>query len=167
MKIILIVAKAKNNVIGKDNQLIWKLSADLKRFKNLTTGHHILMGRKTYESLGKPLPNRTHLVITRNPEFTVPEGHYVFSSVEDAFIFSNKVGADELFVIGGGQIYAETINLCDRLEVTEVETSPEGDTFFPEIDPIIWEEKGREDHPADEKNEYPFSFVTYEKIKKS
>ncbi|MBN7813581.1 dihydrofolate reductase [Algoriphagus sp. H41] len=166
MKIILIVAKAKNNVIGKDNQLIWKLSADLKRFKNLTTGHHILMGRKTYESLGKPLPNRTHLVITRNPDFTVPEGHYVFSSVEDAFIHSNKVGVDELYVIGGGQIYAETIRLCDRLEVTEVEAKPEGDTFFPEIDPHIWRETGRESHPADEKNEYAYSFVTYEKTAK-
>ncbi len=167
MEIILIVAKAKNNVIGKDNQLIWKLSADLKRFKNLTSGHYILMGRKTYESLGKPLPNRTHLIISRNPNFAAPEGHYVFSSVEDAFIYCNKIEVDKLFVIGGGQLYAETINLCDRLEVTEVEASPEGDTFFPEIDPRIWEEKGKESHAADEKNEFPYSFVTYEKARKS
>ncbi|GAA0879822.1 dihydrofolate reductase [Algoriphagus jejuensis] len=165
MQLTLIVAKAKNHVIGKDNQLIWKLSADLKRFKNLTTGHHMLMGRKTYESLGKPLPNRTHIVITRNPDFSVPEGHSTFSSVEDAFVFCNKTGVNELFIIGGGQIYAETINLCDRLEITEVEASPEGDTYFPKINPKIWEETGREDHPADEKNEYPFSFVTYEKTK--
>lgn len=167
MKIILIVAKAKNNVIGKDNQLIWKLSADLKRFKNLTSGHYILMGRKTFESLGKPLPNRTHLVITRNPDFAVPDGHHAFPSVEDAVIYSGKVGADELYIIGGGQIYAETINLCDRLEVTEVKAEPEGDTFFPPIDPKIWKETGRENHPADDKNEYAFSFVTYEKVAKT
>ncbi len=166
MKITLIAAKAKNKVIGKDNQLIWRLSADLKRFKNLTSGHCILMGRKTYESLGKPLPNRTHLIVTRNPDFPVPEGHYAFPSVEDAFIFGNKAGVEKLFVIGGGQIYRETINLCDKLEITEVDAEPEGDTHFPEIDPGIWKETGREDHPADEKNEHPFSFVTYEKTSK-
>jgi dihydrofolate reductase len=163
MNLTLIVAKAKNNAIGKDNQLLWKLSADLKRFKNLTTGHYILMGRKTYESLGRPLPNRTHLIITRNPDFKAPEGHHAFHSVEDAFIFCGKIGVEELFIIGGGQIYAETINLCDRLEITEVDASPTADTFFPAIDPVIWKETEREDHPADEKNEYPFSFVTYEK----
>lgn len=164
MHITLIVAKAKNNVIGKDNQLIWKLSADLKRFKNLTSGHPILMGRKTFDSLGKPLPNRTHLIITRNPDFQAPEGHYAFPSVEDAFIFCNKTGVENLFIIGGGQIYQDTINLCDRLEITEVDAEPEGDTFFPEIDQKIWRETERENYPADEKNEFPFSFVTYEKI---
>ncbi len=165
MQITLIVAKAKNNVIGKDNQLIWKLSADLKRFKNLTTGHYILMGRKTFESLGRPLPNRTHLVITRNPDFEIPEGHHAFSSVEDAFIFCNKLGVEQLFIIGGGQIYQETINTCDVLEITEVEAYPEGDAFLPEIDPTIWIETERESFPANEKNQYPFAFVTYKKIK--
>lgn len=165
MKITLIVAKAKNNVIGKDNQLIWRLSADLKRFKNLTTGHFILMGRKTYESLGKPLPNRTHLVISRNQEFIVPEGHYVFPSVEDAIIFCNKIDLEQLFIIGGGQIYQETINLCDSLEITEVDIAPEGDTFFPEINPEIWQETERVSFSGDEKNEFDYSFVTYEKIK--
>lgn len=163
MQLILIAAKAKNNIIGKDNQLIWKLSADLKRFKNLTSGHYILMGRKTYESLGKPLPNRTHIIVSRNPEFSVPEGHFVFSSVEEAFIYCNKIGVDNLFIIGGGQIYRDTINLCDKLEITEVEAEPEGDTYFPEIDSEIWTETERESFPADEKNEYRFSFVTYEK----
>ena len=165
MQITLIVAKAKNNVIGKDNQLIWKLSSDLKRFKNLTSGHYLLMGRKTYDSLGKPLPNRTHLIITRNPDFEVPEGHYAFASVDEAFIFCNKIGVEQLFIIGGGQIYQETIDSCDVLEVTEVEATPEGDTFFPEIDLKIWKEVERESFPADEKNEYPFAFVTYKKIK--
>ncbi|MBC6365174.1 dihydrofolate reductase [Algoriphagus sp. AK58] len=164
MKIILIVAKAKNQVIGKDNQLIWKLSADLKRFKNLTTGNFILMGRKTFESLGKPLPNRTHLIITRNPDFQAPEGHYAFLSLEDAVIFCNKLGVDKLFIIGGGEIYREALPLCDQLEITEVDAEPEGDTFFPKIDSDQWKEVGREEFPSDEKNEYPYAFVTYEKI---
>lgn len=164
MKITLIVAKANNNVIGKDNQLIWKLSSDLKRFKNLTSGHHILMGRKTFESLGRPLPNRTHLIITRSPDFRAPEGHYAFTSVEEAIIFCNKIAVEQLFIIGGGQIYMETIDLCDTLEVTEVDAEPEGDTFFPEINPKIWEETYRERYPADEKNDYSFAFVTYQKI---
>lgn len=166
MQIILIVAKAKNNVIGKDNQLIWKLSSDLKRFKTLTSGHYILMGRKTYESLGKPLPNRTHLIISRNPDYQAPEGHYAFPSVEDAFIFCNKIGVEQLFIIGGGQIYKETINLSDVLEITEIEARPDGDTIFPEINPEIWKEVDKESFPADEKNEYPYAFVRYEKIKK-
>ncbi|MFN3998169.1 dihydrofolate reductase [Algoriphagus sp.] len=165
MQITLIVAKAKNNVIGKDNQLIWKLSSDLKRFKTLTSGHYILMGRKTFESLGKPLPNRTHLIITRNSDYQVPEGHYAFQSVEEAFIFCNKKDIEQLFIIGGGQIYEETINMCDCLEITEVEAEPKGDTFFPEINPKIWKEVERESFPADEKNEFAFDFVTYEKIK--
>ncbi len=163
MKIILLVAKAKNQVIGKDNQLVWKLSADLKRFKNLTTGHYLLMGRKTFESLGRPLPNRTHLIITRNAEFEAPEGHYAFHSVEEALIFCTKRQLEKLFVIGGGEIYKEALPLCDVLEITEVEANPEGDTFFPELDFSIWKEKEREDFSADETNEYPYAFVTYEK----
>ena len=163
MKLILLVAKAKNQVIGKDNQLVWKLSADLKRFKNLTTGHYLLMGRKTFESLGRPLPNRTHLIITRNPEFKAPEGHYAFHSVEDALIFCTKRQLEKLFVIGGGEIYKEALLLCDVLEITEAEASPEGDTFFPELDTAIWKEKEREEFAADETNEYPYAFVTYEK----
>jgi len=130
VKLILLVAKAKNRVIGKDNQLIWKLSADLKRFKHLTTGHFLLMGRKTYESLGRPLPNRTHLIITRNSNFKAPEGHFVFHSVEEALIFCTKRQMEKLFVIGGGEIYKEALPLCNVLEITEVEASPEGDTFI-------------------------------------
>jgi dihydrofolate reductase len=163
VKIILIAAKAKNRVIGRDNQLIWTLPSDLKRFKNLTTGNFLLMGRKTYESIGRPLPNRTHLILSRNPEFQAPEGHYSFKKIEDAIIFCNKIGVEKLFIIGGGQIYRETLSFCDQLEITEVNVELEGDAYFPEIDSKIWKEAGREDFPADEKNEYPFSFVTYEK----
>ncbi len=163
MKIILLVAKASNQVIGKDNQLIWKLSADLRRFKHLTTGHYILMGRKTFESLGRPLPNRTHLIITRNPGFVAPEGHHAFHSVEEAIIFCTKLQLDKVFVIGGGEIYKEALPLCDILEITEVDANLEGDTFFPELDFSIWKEKEREEFSADETNEYPYAFVTYEK----
>lgn len=163
MQIILIAAVAKNQVIGKDNQLIWKLSADLKRFKNLTSGHYILMGRKTFESLGRPLPNRTHLIISRDPNYQAPEGHYAFNSVEEAIIFCNKIEVEKLFIIGGGQIYRETINLCDQLEITEVNAMPDGDTYFPEIDSAIWEEVEREEFAADEKNEFSYAFVTYKK----
>ena len=163
MKIILIAAVAKNKVIGKNNQLIWKLPSDLKRFKNLTSGHYILMGRKTFESLGKPLPNRTHLIITRNPEFKAPEGHYAFQNLEEAFIFCNKIGVEELFIIGGGQIYRESISMADELEITEVDMNPEGDTYFPEIDPEIWAETSREEFPADDRNECAFAFVTFER----
>lgn len=121
------------------------------------------MGRKTFDSLGKPLPNRTHLIITRNPDFQAPEGHYAFQSIEDAVVFCNKLGIEKLFIIGGGQIYHETLSISDRLEVTEVHASPDGDTYYPQIDPKIWEEIEREEFPADEKNEYPYAFVTYQK----
>lgn len=164
MKIILIAAVAENNVIGKDNQLIWKLSSDLKRFKNLTSGHYILMGRKTFESLGKPLPNRTHMIITRNPDFQAPEGHYSFLNLEEAFIFCNKLDIEKLFIIGGGEIYKQALPFCDQLEITEVKSSPEGDVFFPSLDPKIWKETERQDFEADERNEFDYSFVTYEKI---
>ncbi|GMQ29920.1 dihydrofolate reductase [Algoriphagus confluentis] len=163
MKIILIAAVASNQVIGKDNQLIWKLSSDLKRFKNLTSGHYILMGRKTFESLGKPLPNRTHLIVTRNPEFHAPEGHYSFPNLEEAVVFCNKLEVEKLFIIGGGEIYKQALSFCDTLEITEVHAYPEGDTFFPTIDPKDWEETERENFTADERNEFPYSFVTYEK----
>lgn len=165
MRILLIAAVANNGVIGKENDLVWRIPTDFKRFKALTSGNYILMGRKTFESLGKPLPNRTHLVITRNPNYSVPEGHHVFASVEDAFIYCNKIGVDDLYVIGGGEIYKQTISMADELVITEVDASPEGDAFFPEIDPKIWKEVSREEHPADEKNEFPFSFVDYERIK--
>lgn len=121
------------------------------------------MGRKTFDSLGRLLPNRTHLIITRNPDFKAPEGHYAFQSIEDAVVFCSKIGVEKLFVIGGGQIYKETLPISDILEVTEVEASPDGDTFYPTIDSSIWEETEREEFPADDKNEFPYAFVTYEK----
>jgi dihydrofolate reductase len=165
MKISLIAAVAKNNVIGKENNLTWHLPVDFKRFKSITSDHYILLGRKSFESLGKPLPNRTHLVITRNPSFRVPEGHYVFDSVESAIIFCKKIEIDSLYVIGGGEIYTLTLPLADELLLTEVDASPDGDAYFPEFDHSGWKETYREFHPKDEKHEYSFSFVNYSRIK--
>ncbi len=165
MKIILIAAVAKNLVIGKNNDLLWRLPVDFKRFKALTMGHHILMGRKTYESFDNPLPGRTHLVITRNPDYEVAEGHYTFSDIESAVIRCGKWGIDTLFVIGGGEIYKQTLSIADEMMLTEVDASPEGDTFFPAFDLTNWVETFREFHPEDDRHRYSFSFVNYERKK--
>lgn len=160
MPVSIIVAASKNNVIGKDNQLIWHLSADLKRFKTLTTGHHIIMGRKTFESIGKPLPNRTSIIITRQTDYKA-DGCIVVNSLEEAL---KKVPAEqEAFIIGGGTIYKEAINKADKLYLTLVHAEFDGDTFFPEHDEKIWNCLNREDHISDEKNEYAYSFIDYVK----
>lgn len=158
--VTIIAAIANNNALGKDNKLIWSLSADLKRFKNATTGHHIIMGRNTYESIGKPLPNRTTIIITRNPTYSA-KGCIVVNSIDAAL----KAAKDDatLFIIGGAQIYSQLINKVDKLDITEVHHTFEADAFFPKIDTTIWKETSRENYTADEKNEFDYSFVTYEK----
>jgi dihydrofolate reductase len=160
--ITIIAAIAENNALGKDNDLIWHLPADLKRFKKVTSGHHILMGRNTYESIGKPLPNRTTVIITRNPAYKA-EGCIVVDSVEKAI----EVAKDDaqVYIIGGAQIYQQTIasNLVDQLDITKVHQVFEADVFFPEIDTAIWKEVAREDFKADEKNSYNYSFIRYQK----
>ena len=158
----LIVAVSENNVIGKDNDLVWRLKNDLKRFKKLTSGHCIIMGRKTFESFPNPLPNRTHIVITRQPNYKVPEGVIVVNSLEDAIETSKK----DLnpFIIGGGEIYKQALNFVDLIELTKVHHSFDGDVFFPEIDTTVWKEISREDFLADEKNGYDYSFISYQKI---
>lgn len=161
-KITIIVAKAANNIIGNDNQLIWHLPNDLKRFKALTTGHPILMGRKTFESIGRPLPNRTNIVITRNSEWK-QEGILTADSLEKAIEIAKEYDS-EIFIIGGGNIYEQSLEFADVLEVTEVHQDFEGDTKFPEIDETIWKESFRENHPIDEKHLIDYSFVTYERI---
>ncbi|WP_165732159.1 dihydrofolate reductase [Polaribacter sp. 20A6] len=160
--ITIIAAIAKNNALGKDNDLIWHLPADLKRFKKVTTGHHILMGRNTFESIGKPLPNRTTIIITRNKNY-FKEGCLIANSIEEAIeMVENK---DDVFIIGGAQIYKESIekDLVDRLDITQVHHEFEADVFFPEIDLKTWKETAREDLEADEKNKFDFSFVRYSK----
>lgn len=164
MKISLIAAVAQNLVIGKSNDLVWRLPDDFKRFKSITSGHFILMGRKTFESLGKPLPNRTHLVITRNPDYEVPEGHHVFGDMQEAFIFALEQGIEKLFIIGGGEIYKESLDLADEMLLTLVDAEPDGDAFFPEWNEKNWEETYREFHPADEKHEFSFTYVNLNRI---
>ncbi len=164
MKISIIVAKAKNNVIGKNNQLIWRLSSDLKLFKQITSGHHIIMGRKTYESVGKPLPNRISIVITRNPDFQLPEGHKVCHSLQEAIQLCIGKHLDQVYIIGGAEIYRQALPICDELLVTEVDARPEGDVFFPEINPKQWKKTASESFKKDDKNEYNFEFVTYKKV---
>ena len=159
-ELTIIVAAGEDNAIGKDNDLIWHLSDDLKRFKKLTSGHHIIMGRKTFESFPKPLPNRTHIVITRQSNYKVPEGVIVVNNLEDAL---DAAGKDKQpFIIGGGEIYKQSINLADKLELTRVHASFDGaDTFFPNVDTNIWKEVSRTTHEADEDHNYAFSFITY------
>ena len=159
-ELTIIVAAGENNGIGKDNDLIWHLSDDLKRFKTLTNGHHIIMGRKTFESFEKPLPNRTHIVITRQKNYIAPEGVIVVNNMEDALDAARS--DKQPFIIGGGEIYKQSINLANKIELTRVHASFEGaDTFFPEIDTKKWEEINRRTHDTDDKHQYAFSFVTY------
>ncbi|MGB1042873.1 MAG: dihydrofolate reductase [Tenacibaculum sp.] len=160
--ITLIAAIAKNNALGKDNDLIWHLPADLKRFKKVTSGHHILMGRNTFESIGKPLPNRTSVIITRNNDY-FKDGCLIANSIEEAIELSKE---DDAFIIGGAQIYKQALekNLVDKLDITLVHHDFEADVFFPEIDSEIWKETEREDFKADEKNKYDYSFVSYTKV---
>jgi len=159
MKVSIIVAAAENNAIGKDNQLICRLSADLKRFKSLTMGHHIIMGRKTYESIGRPLPGRRSVIITRNKDYK-QEGCVVVHSLEEAFAICND---EEVFVIGGGEIYNQAFPLASNLYLTRMNSYIEGDTFIPEVKASEWNEVFREDLQKDEKNECDYSFINYER----
>lgn len=158
-ELTIIVAVAENNAIGMGNQLIWHLSDDLKRFKNLTNGHHIIMGRKTFESFPKPLPNRTHVVITRQPNYKAPDGVIIVNSLEDAIDASKN--DMQPFVIGGGEIYKQAMALANKIELTRVHNNFEADTFFPEIDAKIWKETTNSFHKKDEDQDYGFSFITY------
>jgi len=156
--ITIIAAIAKENALGKDNQLIWHLPADLKRFKKVTLNHHIIMGRKTYESLGKPLPNRTTIIITRNPNFKA-EGCIVVNSLKAA-IEASKLDENP-YILGGAEIYKQAIEVADILDLTFVHHKFDADAFFPEINFNNWEEIERQDCKSDEKNKYDFSFVKY------
>lgn len=158
----IMAAVADNGVIGKDNDLAWHLPADLRHFKKTTSGHYILMGRKTFESLGKPLPNRTNIIITRNPDY-LQRGAFVVHSLEKALRLVEKDGQEKAFILGGGEIYRQAMALADHMYITEVHGTFEGDTFFPEIHPEVWKEVHRKDYPADEKNKYAYSFVEYDR----
>lgn len=159
----IVVAMGKKNEIGFQNQLLWHLPKDLKHFKELTSGHPIIMGRKTFESIGKPLPNRTNIVISKRKDW-FQEGVLIVGSIKEALKFSKKID-EKIFIIGGGTIYEQTMDFTDILEVTVVETEREADTYFPKIDPKIWKKVSEICHEADEKNNLPFCFITYERIK--
>ncbi|KZM48497.1 dihydrofolate reductase [Labrenzia sp. OB1] len=163
--IVLIAAVARNGVIGADDDMPWKLSTDLKRFKKLTLGKPVVLGRKTFLSFGgKPLPGRPHIVISRNPGYA-PDGAEAATSLKDALeragALAGQLGVEEIMIIGGGQIYAQAIEIADRLEITEVDTAPEGDTIFPVIDPAVWQETGRTPGERGERDSADFTFVTY------
>lgn len=158
--ITLIAAASKNNALGKNNDLLWHLPDDFKRFKKLTSGHKIIMGRKTFESLPKPLPNRTHIIITRDKDYQVDfESCIVVHSIEAAI---KLVENDETsFVIGGGEIYRQSEKFANRIELTRVHKAFEADTFFPEIDLNDWELIAEKYHPRDDKHIYDFTYLTY------
>jgi dihydrofolate reductase len=155
----IIAAASENNALGKDNQLLWHLPEDFKRFKTLTSGHYIIMGRKTFESFPKPLPNRTHIIITRQPNYKAPEGCIVVPSLEKAMELCPA--NEEAFVIGGGEIYQQALDLVEKIDVTRVHTTIDADTFFPEIDTNIWKLVFEEFHAKDEKHAFDFTFLTY------
>jgi len=159
-RISVIAALARNRVIGIDNRLPWRLPEDLAHFKALTLGHPILMGRKTFESLGRPLPGRTNVVITRNPGYR-PEGCLVADSIPAAIALCKD--ADEIFFIGGAELYAQAIPLADRLYLTEVDIEAEGDAWFPDYDCSAFREVSRESHTGEKGDVMKFDFVVYER----
>lgn len=162
MRVSIIVAVAENGVIGRDNTLPWRLSADLRRFKALTMGHHLLLGRKTFESIGRPLPGREMIVVScGHPD--LPEGVHLAGSLPEGVERARIHGEDELFVAGGASIYAEALSLCDRIYLTRVEATVAGDVWFPEVDFDAWTELSREELAADDDNEYATTFVVYER----
>ena len=159
-ELTIIAAVSINNVIGNNNKLIWKLSNDLKRFRNLTTNHSVIMGRKTFESLSNPLPDRDNIVITRDTNYSKPNIQ-VCSSIEDAI---NLTKTDtQPFIIGGGEIYSQTINIVDKIELTRVHEEFDGDAYFPEIPLDIFELINKENYNSDLENEFDYSYLTYKK----
>jgi dihydrofolate reductase len=163
-RIALVAAVARNGVIGADDKLIWKLSTDMKRFRALTWGKPLVMGRKTYQSIGRPLPGRETVVVTRDSGFAGPGTHVagdVDAALSRAAEIARAMGADEIIVAGGGEIYAQTIDRADRLFITEVDLAPAGDAVFPAIDPARWREVARERGARTDRDEAEFAFVDY------
>lgn len=164
MMISLIVAAANNNVIAKDGQMPWRQSEDLKYFKNVTWGMPVIMGRKSFQALGKPLEGRKNIVITRQTDWK-PEGAMIAGSLEEATIIAGETDAKEVFVIGGGEIYWLALEKANRVYLTRIKAEPEGDVFFPELNTEEWKLISSDDHEADNKNQYAYSFQTWERKK--
>jgi dihydrofolate reductase len=163
MTISFVVAAATNNGIGKEGKMPWHLPNDMKHFKNVTWGMPVVMGRKTFESLGKVLPGRKNIVITRQAGWKV-EGTIAVKTIEDALFVAKQADANEVMVIGGGEIYKALFDKAKRIYLTRVETTPEADTFFPSLNPKEWHLMSQKDHEADEKNAYNYSFQVWERI---
>ncbi len=166
LPVVLVAALADNGVIGRDNQLIWRLRTDMRRFRELTMGCPIIMGRKTFLSIGKPLPGRQTIVLSRDPAFQ-PEGVYVVPTLEQALAtaqgLGKAMGARAVIVAGGGEVYAQALPAADRLELTFVHAQPEGDAVFPAFDRSAFRESARSEHPAGPDDEFPFAFATFER----
>lgn len=161
-KIIMIAAAGEDNSLGKDNDLLWHLPDDFKRFKRLTSGHKIIMGRKTFESFPKPLPNRIHIIVTRDLDYKISyEDCIVVHSLEEAL---GLISNENAYIIGGGEIYKQGEQYSNEIELTRVHSTFDADTFFPEIDPSVWELVIEEYHPKDEKHQYDFTYRTYKRI---
>ncbi|MBC8111033.1 MAG: dihydrofolate reductase [Verrucomicrobia bacterium] len=167
MKISLIAAYTKNRVIGKENDLPWKLPNDMKRFKTKTMGHFMLMGRKTFESNAAPLPGRTSIVLTRKVDYQVPAGVFVVKSLQEAIMLAKKSGEEELFIIGGEEIFKLALeeNVADSMYLTEIDTDLGGDAFFPEFDENQWQITEKQHFEPDEKNKFAYDFVNWKKLK--
>lgn len=161
MTISIIAAVAENNVIGKNNKLIWHLPADLKYFKNITLGHSIIMGRKTFESVGKPLPGRKNVIITRQKQYSATDC-YVVGSLNEAIELTKS--ENEVFIVGGAEVYNLSLPFVHKMYLTKIHQKFDGDTFFPEFDTQYWKEISRVDCKADIKNIYDYSFCVYEKM---
>ena len=162
MKISIIVGRARNGVIGRDGDLPWRLPADLAQFKRRTMGHHLIMGRKTFESLPGILPGRPHLVLSRDPGYA-PDGVSRCGSLDEAFSIARSAGDDEAFVIGGGAVYRDALPLADRVYLTRVDADVNGDVTFDELDPAAWIEVERLEHDPDERNRYGFAVCVYDR----
>ncbi|MCU0318154.1 MAG: dihydrofolate reductase [Amoebophilaceae bacterium] len=154
----LIVAKTDNHVIGQGNQLLWHFPKDLQHFKRITMGHHVIMGRKTFAAINKPLPGRKLIIVTRNPNYQV-SGCTVVHSITAALAVAEQMGETEVLIAGGGEIYQATLGLADKIYLTEIKAKLEGDAFFPTIHANEWKEVKRTHHPADEKHRYAYNFV--------
>lgn len=160
--ISLIVAMAENRVIGRDGDLPWRLALDLKRFRERTTGHHVIMGRKTHESIGRPLPGRTNVVLSRNESFAA-DGCTVVRTLDDAFAAAQAAGDPEAFVIGGARVYESALPHAHRVYLTRVAATVEGDAYFPALDESQWREVSREEHGANEQNDHAFALTVLER----
>jgi len=160
--ISLIAAIGKNNELGKSNTLVWDMSADMKYFRDKTKGHTVIMGRKTFESIGRPMPNRQNIIITRDKNYKA-EGVEVVNSLEEAL--GRTQGKQEIFIIGGAEIYKQSMSIADRLYITHIDAEDKkADTFFPKIIPVVWNEISHEEHKKDDKNPFDYTFSVYERF---